>query len=189
MYAYVPNAITLSRFLFTALFVRYHVNTLQFVALAFLVLAFLSDWLDGLLARRWGVTSEFGKQLDPYADKVTCWAVMIIIMTTDSLLAWLYLPVAIVIAVYDGGLAVIRLLNKHRKIATNRFAKRKTTLLMVSSGTLYVSLIPGFPLADPAYWIGIGIGWAALWYGLRSVAHYLRGYGWESYIPRPLNLL
>jgi len=189
MYAYVPNTLTMSRFLLAAAFVMAHAAGYRAIALGFLTIAFLTDWLDGFLARRWKATSPFGKELDPYADKAICWSVTIVVMTSDPLLALLYAPVAIVTGVYDGGLGVIRFRHRDKQIPTNAYAKVKTTLLMASLGCLYLSLVPGLPFAGSAYWVGVVLGWISLWYCLRSIAHYVRGYGWESYIPRPLNLL
>ncbi|MEM6333421.1 MAG: CDP-diacylglycerol--glycerol-3-phosphate 3-phosphatidyltransferase [Planctomycetota bacterium] len=75
----IPNAITLARLVLTAVCIAclslVDVSTgttqpwLGLGLIAFLVAA-LTDWLDGALARRWNVVSRFGRVMDPLADKV-----------------------------------------------------------------------------------------------------------------------
>ncbi|GIV60911.1 CDP-diacylglycerol--glycerol-3-phosphate 3-phosphatidyltransferase [Rhodocaloribacter litoris] len=70
---YVPNTLTIIRILITpVLLVLLMTNTLwgQVWALVLFVLASVSDYLDGKLARRYAVRSRFGQFLDPVADKV-----------------------------------------------------------------------------------------------------------------------
>jgi phosphatidylglycerophosphate synthase len=74
----LPNQLTVGRLaLSAAFFVLLGLHEpaagpahLLLVALALFVLAGVSDVLDGYLARKWGVTSAFGRILDPYVDKV-----------------------------------------------------------------------------------------------------------------------
>lgn len=80
--AWLPNAITISRLVLALLFFvilagdplrgsflgfSWHICT---VAGAVFIVAALTDVLDGFLARRWGVTSRFGRIMDPFADKI-----------------------------------------------------------------------------------------------------------------------
>ena len=88
MYAYVPNALTISRIPLAGGFLLAHIYyTLWYIALGMLVTACITDWLDGKLARRWGVVSPFGKLLDPYADKAICWAVTFVVIYADATIA------------------------------------------------------------------------------------------------------
>ena len=74
----LPNGLTLLRLVLAAAFFgtlnayRYpDANVLWAnIAIALFVLAALTDWLDGYLARRWDVTSVFGRIMDPFCDKV-----------------------------------------------------------------------------------------------------------------------
>ncbi|MCV2531480.1 MAG: CDP-alcohol phosphatidyltransferase family protein, partial [Candidatus Lightella neohaematopini] len=61
------------------------------------VLASITDWFDGFLARRWKQTSDFGAFLDPVADKVMISVILVLI--SDQLHYWLItLPSSIIIA-------------------------------------------------------------------------------------------
>lgn len=69
----LPNAITLSRLVLTAVFVAgtsFASSAGHWIALVSFVIAAISDFLDGYLARKMGLVTPMGKLLDPLADKV-----------------------------------------------------------------------------------------------------------------------
>lgn len=68
--AYIPNAITMFRFVCNAVFISSYLSGNMFVAIASFVVGAASDALDGHLARKWQVQSKFGKYADPIADKL-----------------------------------------------------------------------------------------------------------------------
>jgi CDP-diacylglycerol--glycerol-3-phosphate 3-phosphatidyltransferase len=69
----IPNAITFSRLIMTAAFViavSQRSATGYGTGLALFIVAALSDWLDGWLARKMGLVTPLGKLMDPLADKI-----------------------------------------------------------------------------------------------------------------------
>jgi CDP-diacylglycerol--glycerol-3-phosphate 3-phosphatidyltransferase len=76
----LPNLLTLSRFPMAAiLFLLIAFKQWPWCLAVFLVAA-VTDWLDGFLARKWNMTSALGRSLDPLADKVlTCGAFIFLI--------------------------------------------------------------------------------------------------------------
>jgi CDP-diacylglycerol--glycerol-3-phosphate 3-phosphatidyltransferase len=78
MYRQIPNLITLSRLVLTALFFiainfaghQRSIPLCMWTALIIFLLAVASDALDGYLARSWKVESAFGRVVDPFADKI-----------------------------------------------------------------------------------------------------------------------
>ena len=71
----LPNLLTALRFVFAVLLFVLIAFGAWVGCLVVFLLAAVTDWLDGFLARRWGVTSAVGRNLDPMADKVlTCGA-------------------------------------------------------------------------------------------------------------------
>ena len=71
--SHIPNALTLLRVLLTPVFLYLlYLGTPDSYVMSFFVFLFasLSDWADGTIARRYGYGSEFGKFMDPLADKV-----------------------------------------------------------------------------------------------------------------------
>jgi cardiolipin synthase len=86
-----PNLITIGRFFLTPLFLLLFFSNLpQANLLSFLVLilAGLSDMLDGYLARKKGQITDIGKLLDPLADKVMMLSV-IFAFVLDQRISWL----------------------------------------------------------------------------------------------------
>lgn len=87
----LPNILTLSR-LGLAFVLFYFISEANWlVALAIFVVAAFSDWLDGFLARRQGLTSVFGRNLDPLVDKVlVCGAFIFLLPVPESgLKSWM----------------------------------------------------------------------------------------------------
>lgn len=66
----VPNMLTIFRIVLIPVFVLLHHNGLQKAALAAFVIASLTDWLDGRIARKYNLVTDFGKLMDPLADKL-----------------------------------------------------------------------------------------------------------------------
>jgi CDP-diacylglycerol---glycerol-3-phosphate 3-phosphatidyltransferase len=94
----LPNQLTLLRCCLAIVFVAFmsFENAVCFLA-AFLVfvLAIITDWLDGRLARRWNMVSNFGKLLDPVADKVLMVAGFIMLLN----MSWLTIPGWTIVAI------------------------------------------------------------------------------------------
>ncbi|HZH56281.1 CDP-diacylglycerol--glycerol-3-phosphate 3-phosphatidyltransferase [Yanghanlia caeni] len=61
------------------------------VGAAFFIIAALTDWFDGWLARRWNQTSSFGAFLDPVADKLMVCAALLILLNLDRVDAFIAL--------------------------------------------------------------------------------------------------
>ncbi|MGC9259502.1 MAG: CDP-alcohol phosphatidyltransferase family protein [Phycisphaerae bacterium] len=103
MYRQIPNLITLSRLVLTALFFiainvadrQRNVPLCMWSALVIFLLAVASDVLDGYLARSWKVESAFGRVVDPFADKILICGAFIFFAAPQLMLPHLTLtPVA-----------------------------------------------------------------------------------------------
>lgn len=104
--ANIPNRITLARlFLAGFVFLALHAEWYAW-ALGLFLLAVFSDFLDGYLARRWNQVSQFGRILDPLADKVVICGVFIFLAArSDSQIApWM----AVVVLVRELSVTVLR---------------------------------------------------------------------------------
>jgi len=83
----VPNLITLFRLLLIPVFVVLLINPTDqglFIATIVFIVAAFTDYLDGVLARRWGAISNFGKLLDPLADKILVMAALVMLVGLRS---------------------------------------------------------------------------------------------------------
>lgn len=76
---YLPLSLTILRIVLTPLIVwALLLNTKQavLVGVVLFTISLITDWLDGFLARRWGIATELGAFLDPLADKILLWSTM-----------------------------------------------------------------------------------------------------------------
>lgn len=89
-------------------------------------LAFISDFLDGWLARRWNVSSDLGSLLDPLADKAICLTLLALLAVYWSPWYWLLFAVFVL---YDLGTTLLRLVLP-RPMPASKIAKSKTLFLM-----------------------------------------------------------
>jgi CDP-diacylglycerol--glycerol-3-phosphate 3-phosphatidyltransferase len=124
-----PNQLTFLRILLTPVFVALLFSSellLRQFSLIVFVLALLTDWYDGWVARRWGYVTRWGTFLDPLADKVVTSSALIAFVYLDLVPAW---PVwAIVFR--DVVITFLRSYSefKGRAFDTSKFAKTKTFL-------------------------------------------------------------
>lgn len=114
----------------------------DWVALFLFMFASLTDYLDGLLARRWGQETRFGAMLDPIADKamvVIALAVLLGVIANDGgLSALIMVPVIVILfrEIFVSGLREF-LGSKAGTLKVTKVAKWKTTVQMVAIGLLF----------------------------------------------------
>jgi len=139
-------------------------------ALAF-VLAALTDWGDGWLARRWNQTSRFGAFLDPVADKLmVCTALLVLLdlNRVDVLVALVIIGREMTISALREWMASV---GASRSVAVNRLGKFKTAAQMVAIPCLlYWQPLLGVP----TQWPGRVLIGAAAVLTIWSMVYYLR---------------
>jgi cardiolipin synthase len=89
----IPNMITLGRLLAVPMTVCLILNNFILAAFWLFVLAGVSDAIDGYLAKRWDQVTEFGKYLDPLADKALLVSIYITLGVQGHLESWLVIMV------------------------------------------------------------------------------------------------
>src|SRR3954465_8304669 len=83
----LPNALTILRIVLVPVFVIAFVlpgDAARLVALGVFVIAGVSDWLDGFAARKLNAGSDFGRMLDPIADKVLVAVALMMLVAEGS---------------------------------------------------------------------------------------------------------
>lgn len=168
----LPNKITLARIFIVPLIVVFLIrpdgwsNT---IAGALFILASLTDWLDGHLARRRNQVTDLGKMLDPIADKILVAAGLI------PLVALGRVPVWMVVVLLGREFAVTGLrfisLSEGLTIPASRMGKYKTVLQVVAIAMLILHY-----KALYFHFLGILILWAALITSVISGAEYFINY-------------
>ena len=92
----IPNLLTYGRILAVPLIVLCFFvegklaisNTSRWVALWIFIIASITDYLDGYLARIWNQTSNIGRMLDPIADKLLVAAVLLLVAADQTIAGW-----------------------------------------------------------------------------------------------------
>ena len=119
-------------------------NTL---AMLFFVIAALTDWFDGYIARKYNQSSAFGAFLDPVADKLMVAAALCVLMELDRVnaaLGFLIIGRELTISALREWMATA---GKQASVAVNSLGKIKTTVQMVAIPMLlFDAMLPIFPL-------------------------------------------
>lgn len=149
-----PNQLTLLRILLTPvfLFFLFSVDPLdKQIALGIFIIAAVTDWYDGYVARRWGYITRWGKFLDPLADKV---------LTSAAFLSFVWIGYAemwmvVIIIVRDILITILRTYAeyKNKPIDTSHFAKTKTFAQLI---VIYLFLVHYIVFTDPYFYQQIG---------------------------------
>lgn len=113
-------------------------------------LAMATDYVDGYLARRLGLVTDFGKIADPIADK----ALMAAAMISLSIVGELYWWVTAVILVREIGITLWRLVGVDHVVAASKGGKLKTVTQTVGVGML---ILPLPYWVWPVEWLVMGV--------------------------------
>lgn len=166
---YIPNLLSLAR-LAAAPFLFWWLWQRQWgAAFAVIVLAALTDFLDGFLARRWGVNSPFGEALDPIADKALLSGAFIALWLAGAMEGWLAGAVLgrdALILLFAG--VVILISKDRRRFPPSQLGKISTGMQIA----LVIAIVIQTPLAITAIlkWatlaltVGSGLDYARLAY-------------------------
>ncbi len=137
------------------------------------IIAGITDWLDGYLARKWNQESRFGAFLDPVADKLMVASVLILIVEFDNS-PWLTIP-AIVIIGREITISALREwmaeMGQRGQVAVGWLGKLKTALQIIALALLlYLHDLGGLPV----YKIGMVALYIATALTIWSMVGYMR---------------
>ncbi len=139
----VPNILTMIRLLaapgVAVMFLYFHRPWADWFALTLFILAAVTDWFDGYLARLWKQESRFGAAMDPIADKAMVVIALVVITGYSGMNPWLILPVTVILfrEVFVSGLRE-SLGAEAGKLKVTGLAKWKTTAQMVAIAVLFL---------------------------------------------------
>ena len=89
----LPNKLTIFRVILVIPFVALMLNGYDLWAVAVFIIASLTDLLDGKIARKYNLITDFGKFMDPLADKLLVCAAMICLVEMGRLPAWMVIVI------------------------------------------------------------------------------------------------
>lgn len=156
----LPNKLTILRIILVPVFVVIMLsncfgNASRWVALAIFIIASLTDLLDGKIARKYGLVTNFGKFMDPLADKMLVCSALICLVELGRISSWM----VIVIVARDFVISGFRLVaaESGKVIAANYWGKFKTASQMVMICLLIADIQYGFfPLLSEIFkWIAL----------------------------------
>ena len=146
----LPNQLTMGRLFLTALFVAvmsipdqllksFHLLDYRItIAILFFLIASLTDFLDGYIARKLKLVTDFGKLMDPLVDKILTSAVFIILTQENMIPAW----ITITIISREFLVTGLRLLasNQGKVLSADSLGKWKTTSQIIVASFFLIIL-------------------------------------------------
>jgi CDP-diacylglycerol--glycerol-3-phosphate 3-phosphatidyltransferase len=137
----LPNKLTVFRIVisfFFLIFLFISAHGAKTVALGLFIIGTITDIYDGKLARKLGLTTDFGKLMDPLADKILISSAFISFVQLDPIKIPAWMPALIVIREF--GITALRIyaLSKGSILSSNRKGKHK---MVFQSGTIFIGLI------------------------------------------------
>lgn len=137
----LPNKLTVLRMILVPVFmIVYMIQSIPFhseIAAFIFILASATDWLDGYLARKHNIVTNFGKFMDPLADKLLVTGALLCLMEQNIVAFWV---VMIIIAreFIVSGLRLVAV-TKGIVIAAGKLGKIKTVLQMIAISAAILS--------------------------------------------------
>ena len=166
----LPNKLTTLRVIMIPFFVFFMLTDVggsanKWIALALFVVASLTDFLDGKIARKYNLFTNFGKFMDPLADKLLVCSALICLQDLDRVPAW----VVIVIIAREFIISGFRLVASDNGIviAASYWGKFKTTFQMLMIIVMIMNLGGAFDM------VGTVLMWIALALTIISLVDYI----------------
>ena len=89
MFKHIPNILTILRFIFIPIILNFIFKGNYILGIIFFTISGLTDVLDGFIARKFNFVSNFGKLMDPLADKLTQISVLASLVTVKIIPVWI----------------------------------------------------------------------------------------------------
>ena len=169
----LPNKLTVLRVILIPFFVAFLLlspgnDAFKWTAMVIFVVASLTDMLDGKIARKYNLITDFGKFMDPLADKLLVCSAMICLIELQRIPSW----IVVIIIAREFTISGFRLIaaDNGKVIAASYWGKFKTTFQMI----MVILMIAN--LGDVLPWIDIVtqvIMWIALALTIISLIDYL----------------
>ncbi|QQL44947.1 CDP-diacylglycerol--glycerol-3-phosphate 3-phosphatidyltransferase [Sulfuriroseicoccus oceanibius] len=186
----IPNQLTLLRIVLSVIFVivlSVDMANAYLWALIIFAIASITDFLDGHLARKWNLVTDFGKLMDPLADKILVAAALVLMVQHQDASGAPLLPAWFVIVILFREFLVtgVRMLALSSKtvIAADGWGKLKTIFQIVlicvilAERATVVDLGIDLSIAEPFLGYAIdGLFWVVLALTVYSGAGYFKGF-------------
>lgn len=181
MLKYVPNILTIIRFLLIPPIVITIAYEQYILALVFLIFSAITDVLDGAIARRFNLVSDFGKLVDPLADKATQTAILVTLAVKGIIPFWILAIVIIKEFAMISGASF--LYGKELVVSSKWYGKLATVLFYVAIGcSLVIRYLNNNILDNSIYDFSIYIYCLAIIATLLALVLYFKAFNMQKYI-------
>ncbi len=136
----LPNKLTVARIVAVPIFCVLYVLGLRWPAFIIFIAASITDFFDGRIARKRGLVTNFGKIMDPLADKILVYSAFTLMVANDTVPAWMLIVILFREFIVAGMRTVAA--SEGIVIAAGKTGKIKTALQMVAVPMLILD-IPG----------------------------------------------
>lgn len=177
MLKYVPNMLTVIRFFLIPFTVYYLVNDQFILAIVFLCISGLTDVLDGAIARKFNFITNFGKLIDPLADKITQLSLLGTLVLKNIIPLWILIIVLLKEATMVAGASF--LYGKELVVSSKWYGKAATVLFYLA---IIVSMI--FRDLGVQNSIDLIIYYIALAMTIFSLVMYFREFYMQGYLKK-----
>ena len=130
MLKYIPNILTVIRFFLIPFILHFLVNDEFILAIVFLTLSGLTDILDGAIARKFNFITNFGKLIDPLADKITQLSILWMLVLKNIIPLWILVIVLLKEATMVAGASF--LYGKELVVSSKWYGKAATVLFYLA---------------------------------------------------------
>lgn len=154
----LPNKLTVLRMIAVPFFIACYMMNYNLWALVIFILASLTDMLDGKIARKYNLVTNFGKIMDPLADKILVYSAFCMMVENKTVPGWML----IVILAREFIVAGMRTVAASEGIvvAAGMSGKIKTVAQMIAVPLLL--MLGVFPDSIILYYLAYGFLWASL---------------------------
>ena len=166
----LPNKLTVGRMIAVPFFIAAYMMGYYPVALVLFCLASATDALDGSIARKRGLVTNFGKIMDPLADKILVYSALCLFIESGLIKSWMLIIILAREFIVAGMRTVAA--SEGRVLAAGMSGKIKTVLQMVAV-ILYLFGLSVPPIGNTVIMIANVIFWAALAMTIYSGAEYV----------------
>ncbi len=165
----LPNKLTLARMIAVPFFIVAFLLGAYPVALVLFIAASVTDYFDGKIARSQNLVTNFGKIMDPLADKILVYSALCLFIETDSIEAWMLIIILAREFIVAGMRTVAA--SEGRVLAAGMSGKIKTVLQMIAVIVMMAGL--WFSEITPIFTVGYYIFIASLIMTIYSGCEYV----------------
>ena len=159
MIKYIPNILTMLRIIAIPFFVLSSLNGASILALFIFVIACITDYFDGMIARKYNIITNFGKLMDPLADKFLVLSALVLLCITP--ISYIHWSVIVIIFIREVAVTVLRHIYQKNNVIlpADIWGKIKTIAQMIGVifALLFYAIVQNVIIhADCGFWCHFG---------------------------------